>query len=193
MDEGAPKGSRPNEGLPLNENRPGDEGPKFYYSRERRLARAPASVQALYGEQEKPKFSLLRPLLASRSNAILFGTMAALILITLVISFSGLWDGQDFYGNRISLSAVRYDGAAVVILKKTLRGEAYTGPLYISVSPLGGDSESPYPYRVVLSARQTEEFRFSVPFEEKELLIELSAAPEKAEKEGGLAFRVKTK
>lgn len=186
--------SPPNEGEALSENRK-EEGLPFYYSRERRLSRAPAAVQALYEDTGKPGFSLLRPLVSSRPNAILFGTMAALILIVLVMSFSGLTGGKEYRGSRISLSASRYDGAVVVVLKKTVvGGEAYTGPLALTVSPLNGPSGAPvYPHRVVFSSRKTEEFRFSVPFDEPELLVELSGDTGDSEKTDSLAFKIKTK
>jgi hypothetical protein len=172
--------------------RRGDEGPQFYYSRERRLSRAPASVRALYEDRGKGGFSLLRPLVSSKPNAILFGTMTALILITLVMSFSGLAGGKDYRGSRISLSAIRYEGAVLVVLKKAVsRREAYTGPLSIAVSPLSGAPA--YFHRVVFSSRKTEEFRFSVPFDEPELLVELSGDPEGSGKGDSLAIRVKTK
>jgi hypothetical protein len=184
---------RPNAGEALTEARRDEEGPRFYYSRERRLSKAPPSVRALYEDRGKPGFSLLRPLVSSRPNAILFGTMMALVLITLALSFSGLSGGKDYRGNRISLSAVRYDGAALVTLKKTATGgEAYTGPLALTVSP-AAKAAPPYPHRVVFSSRKTEEFRFSVPFDDAELLIELSGNPGDAEKEDSLALRIKTK
>jgi hypothetical protein len=111
--------------------------------------------------------------------------MVCLVLITAVLGFSGILAGQDYYGNRISVSAVRYDGAAVIMLKKTrTKDEAYTGPLEITVSPPAGPG---HPYRVVLSSRKTEEFRFSVPFEETDLLLEIFS------EQGSLAFKVKTR
>jgi hypothetical protein len=189
---------RPNAGEALTEARRDEEGLRFYYSRERRLSKAPPSVQALYEDRGKPGFSLLRPLVSSRSNAILFGTMMALVLITLALSFSGLGGGKDYRGNRISLSAVRYEGAALVTLKKTATGgEAYTGPLALTVSPASKADRAalvpPYPHRVVFSSRKTEEFRFSVPFDGPELLIELSGNPGDTEKVDSLALRIKTK
>jgi hypothetical protein len=154
----------------------------------------------------------MRPLISSRPNAILFGTMMALILISLALSFSGLTGGKEYRGSRISVSAIRYEGAVLVVLKKTnSRREAYTGPLSVTVSPLTGTVEIPaYPHRVVFSSRKTEEFRFSVPFDEAELLVELSGDPEEPGEEGPgegdnaapgamrgalprLAIRVKTK
>jgi hypothetical protein len=198
---------RPNEGIPLTENRIPEEGVQFYYSRERRLSKAPASVQSLYEEKGPAKFNLIRPLISNRSNAILFGTMAALALIIVAMSFSGITArGQDYYGNRISVSGVRYDGAAVIVFKKKQRdaGGAYTGPLDISVSPKtaalqkadgsrqAGDGTLPYPYRLVLSSRTEEEFRFSVPFEETELLLEISGGDDSLPMTR-LAFTVKTK
>jgi hypothetical protein len=190
---------RPNEGIPLSENPPGEEGPRFYYSRERRLAKAPESVRALYGAPEGPRFNILRPLLSSRPNAILFGTVAALVLITLVMGLSGSGE-EDYYGNRIAVSAARYDGVAVITLKKTRRqgGIAYTGPLDIAVFPrvrgASGPPETPYPYHITLSPRMAEEFRFSVPFEETDLVVEIShEGTEGAEEGRSLAFKVKTR
>jgi hypothetical protein len=192
--------SRPNEGETLSEDRRVDEGPRFYYSRERRLSKAPPSVRALYEDKGKPGFSLLGPLISSRPNAILFGTVAALVLITLVMGFSGFTGGKDYRGCRISLSAVRYEGAVLVVLKKTASGgEAYTGPLALTVSPpaKADASEVPaYPHRVVFTSQKTEEFTFSVPFDEPELLVVLSrdpADPGGPKKGESLAFRVKTR
>ena len=184
--------SRPNAGEALSEERRGEEGPRFYYSRERRLSRASAPVRALYADPGKPGFSLLRPLISSRPNAILFGTVAALILITLVMSFSGVTGGKLYRGCRISLSAGRYGGAVLVALKKTSTGEeAYTGPVSLTVFPPSGAGVSPpYPHRVVFSSRKTEEFRFSVPFDEPELLIELSGGD--SEQGDSLVFKIKT-
>jgi hypothetical protein len=191
---------RPNEGLPLSEERDSGEGVQFYYSRERRLSKATDSVRALYEEPAaRSKFSLLRPLLSSRPNAILFGTMAALVLITLVMSFTNFTNrGQDYYGNRISVSALRYDGAALITLKKTIRNAeaAYTGAMDITVSPAKTEGASPAFHRVVFSSQGTEEFRFSVPFEEQELLLEISPVATGGGDlvdRGSLAFTVKTK
>jgi hypothetical protein len=183
---------RPNEGEALT--RPGDGEPQFYYSRERRLLKAPASVRALYEDRGKPGFNLLRPLISTRSNTVLFGTLVILVFITLVMSFSGMAGGRSYLGNRISVSALRYEGAVLIILKKTCRGDAYTGPLDIAVSPSAGAADSPiYPHRITLSSRRAEEFRFSVPFDEPELLVEVSADPEISGKEDSLAFKIKSK
>jgi hypothetical protein len=191
------KPGRPNAGMPLSRERDNGEGPPFYYSRDRRLSRAPAGVRALYGESGKPKFNLIRPLLSTRPNAILFITVITLTLIMLVMNFSGLSAGaRDYYGNRVSVSAVRYEGAAVVILKKTRRdgGAAYTGPLDVAVSPLeGAGAGTPGPavyHRLNFSSRLSEEFRFSIPFGESRFLVSISH--EGAGEGDSLAFRVKT-
>jgi hypothetical protein len=195
-DEKQPAG-RPNEGLPLTEDRDGGEGPVFYYSRSRRLSQAPANVRALYEEKGRPRFNLFRPLLSTRPNAILFGTLAALLLISLAISFSNRGNrAGDYYGNRISLEARRYEGAAVLVLKKTRREgtAAYTGPLDISVSPgesAAAESGAPYLHRLHLSSRAVEEFSFSVPFEEPRLVVGISH--EGAGEGGGLVFTVRTR
>jgi hypothetical protein len=183
--------------MPLSENRTAGEDTPFYYSRGRRLAKAPAGVRALYEETEKPKFNLIRPLVSTKSNAILFGTMVVLVLISLMMSFFGLDGARDYYGNRISVNAVRYGGAAVVTLKKTRKdgGAAYTGPLDIAVSPLKDGAEDPesaaYLHRLTIGARSSEEFRFSIPFEGSRFLVRISH--EGAGEGGSLAFRIKTK
>ncbi|MDR0401291.1 MAG: hypothetical protein LBH51_10190 [Treponema sp.] len=185
---------RPNEGIPLSEARPGEEGVQYYYSREHRLAKAPDSVRALYGARERPKFNLMRPLLSSRSNAILFAAVAALTLITLVMGLSGVGE-SDYYGNRIAVTADQYDGATVITLKKTRRrnGMAYTGPLDIAVFPQAKDDSGPaaYPSHINLGPQAVEEFHFSVPFGETELVVEISH--EGTEEGRSLAFKVKTK
>jgi hypothetical protein len=192
MDEKETPG-RPNEGIPLTENRSADGGIQYYYSRERRLSRAPESVQALYAEKAPPKFNLMRPLLSSRPNAVLFGTMVVLVLMTLVMGFFGIGE-QDYYGNRVSVSAARYDGAALITLKKNQRsgGMAYTGPLDIAVFPrIAAPGAARYPYQITLSSRPREEFHFSVPFEETDLTVEISH--EGAEEGRSLAFKIKAK
>ena len=78
--DGQEKPGRPNEGMALSEKRDDGEEPSFYYSRDRRLSKAPAGVRALYEEDRKPKFNLIRPPLSTKPNAILFGTMVALVL-----------------------------------------------------------------------------------------------------------------
>jgi hypothetical protein len=173
------------------ERRPADGEPQFYYSRERRLSKAPASVRALYEDQGRPRFNLLRPLVSTRSNAVLFGTLVVLAFISLAMGFSAFGAGaQDYRGCRISVSALRFEGAALVTIKKTVRGEGYAGPLDIAVSPVSGGESPTYPHRVIFSPGKSEEFRFSVPFEGPELLVRIS--PETGEGDG-LAFRVKTK
>jgi hypothetical protein len=193
--------ARPNEGLPLSESRVVEEGLPYYYSREHRLSRAPDSVRALYEGKAPPKFNLLRPLLSTRLNTVLFGTMMVFTLIILAVGFSGIASReQDYYGNRVSVSAARYDGAAVITLKKNRRpdGVAYTGVLDVAVFPQAlaqaGDSGIPpaaYPYRVSFSSRPAEEFHFSVPFEETELVVKIFH--EETEGGGSLAFKVKAK
>jgi hypothetical protein len=196
------KPGRPNDGMALSEKHGEGEEPLFYYSRDRRLSKAPPGVQALYKEDRKPKFNLFRPLLSSRPNAILFGTMVALVLITVAINISTRGQGaRDYYGNRVSVSAARYGGVTVVNLKKNRRddGAAYTGPLDIAVFP-GEDADSPsgpdagpamYPYRLTFSSRASEEFSFSIPFEGTRFVVRISH--EGAGEGAGLAFAIKTK
>ena len=82
------KRKRPNAAYALSKKNTADDELSFYYSRERRLAKAPKQVRELY--TGKPlRFSLLRPLIGSRPRAMLFFSILVLCAAILLLSYLG--------------------------------------------------------------------------------------------------------
>jgi hypothetical protein len=175
-----PARKRPNENYPLTNKKNNDEELVFYYSRTERLAKAPKSVQALYTESPKKKFGFFRSLTATRPLAILFISIMILCAVLFMVSIFGLNEsGYILGGNRISLSAVKFQGETIIILEKTFEKnqDVYTGLVDAAVSPVVPDeSAGAYPVftnRIFFSLNPEEEYRFSVPFEAEELIVVL--------------------
>jgi len=152
----------------------------FHYNRERRLEKAPQPVRDLYAVQNKKGFGFLRPLVGSRPNAILFGTILILSISLIFIALTGYLDtNYTIDGNRLYIGAVRYEGTSIVTLKKTLdkgNAKAYSGAVDIAVAPAAQAAEEDYPvfyHRVFFSMEREEEYRFAVPFDPAELVLVL--------------------
>ncbi|MDR1618981.1 MAG: hypothetical protein LBS06_08075 [Treponema sp.] len=171
---------RPNAGYPLSPEKNTGEELVFRYSRDRRLAKAPQKVRELYRPSSpKKKSGFFRSLTATRPLAMLFGSVMVLSVITVIMAvYGGAQNSRIMEGNRVSVTAMRYEGATFMVLNKHRRNTAaYTGPVDMAVSPVaqrGGDEGQPvFSNRIFFSLREKEEFRVSVPFEAEELLIVL--------------------
>jgi len=152
----------------------------FHYNRERRLEKAPQSVRDLYAVQNKKGLRFLRPLVGSRPNAILFGTILILSISLIFLALTGYLDtNYTIDGNRLYIGAVRFEGTSIVTLRKTLdkgNTKAYSGAVDIAVAPAVQAGEEEYPvfyHRVFFSLQQEEEYRFAVPFDPAELVLVL--------------------
>jgi hypothetical protein len=166
--------TRPNEGLPLTESKNAEDAMIFHYSRERRLERAPQSVRALYENPKMDKFNLLRPLISSKPRAMLFIFILILTAISIFMSMYARSEGNRILGgNAISVSAIRFEGTTIVVLKKKIqnRDSPYTGEVNIVISPEGTESPIVEPYRIFFTLKEEEEYRFALPFENEELLL----------------------
>jgi hypothetical protein len=185
MDD-TPERKRPNAKYPLSNKKNTGEEVVFYYSRAARLAKASKPVQALYEEPPKKKFRFFHTLTATRPLAMLFSSIMILCAAIVMISFFGLNEsGYTLGGNRVSLSAVKFQGETIVILEKTTpeNQTAYTGVVDIGVSPAAppGDDPAEYPvftHRVFFSLNPEESYRFSLPFEADELAVVLQGEQE---------------
>jgi hypothetical protein len=195
MSEGSSgdKTSRPNPGRELTEKKPGEDEMVFYYSREKRLEKAPRRVRALYEESGPPKFNLLRPLVATKPLAALFATVLIFSAISAIVAFSGVADrSYKFQGNSITVEAQRYQGTVIVTIQKKPDREERTaedGGLDILISPVqgrGGDG-SGFSHRLVFGSGKEEEFHMVVPFDSPELIFLLRGESEVLE------FKVKTR
>jgi hypothetical protein len=159
----------------------------FYYSRERRLEKAPESVRRLYDMPEKrPNF--FRTLVATRSRAMLLMTILFMCGVILLLSFiTNLDSSVSLRENRITVAALGFlseqDPVTYIAVKKTARNEkAYTGIVDLAVSvPLTDEEmesgvEAPIAVeRIFFTLNPEEDFRMSVPFTAPELLIVLRA------------------
>ena len=181
-----PPRQRPNARYQLSGKQTGGDEPAFYYSRERRLAKAPQAVRDLYKEEPPLRFNLLRPLIGSRPRAMMFGCIVLICATMLILSIFGYTGGSyALAGNSLSVQARHYDGALVVTLKKTVKkgglfptDAPYTGAVDIAVSPAARDAgETPpvFYHRVFFSIETAEEYRFSVPFDSDELVMVLQS------------------
>ncbi|MDR0997914.1 MAG: hypothetical protein LBL70_02515 [Treponema sp.] len=193
MSDGSSENSRPNPDRELTQKRPGEEEAVFYYSRERRLAKASPQVRALYTETPK-KFNLLRPLVATKPLAMLFATVLVLSVISAILAFSGIAAGSyRFQGSSITVDARRYQGTVIVtIQKKPDRGGTGTeegGPVDILISPVRGRAGegSGFSHRLVFNPGKEEEFRMVVPFDSAELAFRIRGENQL------LDFQVKTR
>jgi hypothetical protein len=174
-------GGRPNAEYRLSHENQNEEELVFRYSREGRLAKASKSVQDLYTEKPKPRFSLLKPLVGSKPRAAMFGSIVILCAAIFVMSVFGFLDTDYVFGGcRLKAGALRFEGNTIVSLKKTgvKNKNAYTGAVDIGVSPAleaGTEArEGDYPVffqRVFFTAAGEEEYRFAVPFDSEELIL----------------------
>ncbi|MDR2160466.1 MAG: hypothetical protein LBP23_10415 [Treponema sp.] len=171
---------RPNADYPLSPEQNTGEELIFRYSRSRRLAKAPKKVQELYRPSPRKKFGLFRSLTATRPLAVLFGSVMVLSVITVIMAvYGGAENSKIMGGNRVSVTAMKYQGATFMVLTKHRKDEGggYTGPVDMAVSPAISEGEGRdlpvFSNRLFFSLKEKEEFRFSVPFEAAEFLVVL--------------------
>ncbi|MFQ3547300.1 MAG: hypothetical protein SNJ56_03100 [Termitinemataceae bacterium] len=157
----------------MKENNP--EELHFYYSREKRLAKAPESVVRLYDPRYGARRGLLQSLTGTKSQAFLLLAIIMLVVTALVMSWFMKQDEiRDLDGNRYTVEAFSFNEMTYVAVKKhALSKDAYQGPLGIAVALPG--SEDIFTEHVTIRNRQDEEFRFSVPIKAAHLIVLIKA------------------
>jgi hypothetical protein len=180
---------RPNTNYKLSNENASPDGVVYHYNRDRRLEKAPQSVRDLYeaGPQHQ-RFNLFKPLVRTRPLAMMFATVVVASLLILVVSVLGLASNSyDLDGNQVSVQAIRYEGAIIMIVKKNLKksglarlsnlAPAYTGAVEIAVQPLikPADGDAPtegiFYHKIFFTYENEESYRFSVPFDSEELAL----------------------
>jgi hypothetical protein len=173
----------------------------FYYSRERRLARASQTVRDLYDTSPASRPTLFKALTGgSRSGAMLLITIVVVSFVLIIMS-RGLKErgGARLGENAISVTAlsfpVRENGTpdssnesavTYIALSKIANSEkAYTGTVDIAVSiyekdARAGENAPIFTHRVFFTIETEEDFRFSVPFTAPELILVFRAEDELA-------------
>jgi hypothetical protein len=150
----------------------------FHYSRARRLERASPAVQALSDDAPVKRPGLFRTLTASKPNTMLFISIIIISVFFIATSVLMPRDEIKLGGNILSLSAFRYQGSTVIIIKKTIGDKrVYAGAVDVAVSPVvTSDSVPVAAERIFFTLEEKEEFRLSVPFDAPELLVLLGAS-----------------
>jgi hypothetical protein len=183
---------RPNAHYKLSNENASTDGIVYHYSRERRLEKAPQAVQDLYKAEPQHRFNLIKPLVRTRPLAMMFATVVVASLLVLVVSVLGLASNSyDLDGNQISVQAVRYEGAIIMIVKKTVKksglgrfsslAPAYSGAVDIAVQPLikSASVREPPPagifyHKIFFTLENEESYRFTFPFDSGELALVLA-------------------
>lgn len=140
-----------------------DEELVFHYSRESRLASASDSVRGLNEGGPRKKPNLFRTLTANRSLAFLFLAIIMLSLTAIVTSILvPSPEEAEYGGNRLSLSAFRFEETVYVAVRKTAKtNAAYVGPARLHVRASGGDGFD-LSADVLFSGAKTQEFKYRI-------------------------------
>ena len=179
---------RPNANYPLSGQNVDENNLVFHYSREHRLAKAPQAVRDMYNKPQQPhRFNLIRPLVRTKPLAMMFASIIIICIFILVISALGLaGSAYNLDGTRVSIQAIQYEGAAIVAVKKTIPKDIisrfsssaapYSGAVEIAVQPVmktDADQrpESAFYHKIFFTFEPEEIYRFSVPFDAKELAL----------------------
>jgi hypothetical protein len=152
----------------------------FYYNRERRLERASPAVRAL-NEGSGP--SRFRGKASASQLLVLIPIIIMLVVMMIVSRMNRDPGGAGLGGNTVTVTAMGFpDATYVVVKKKALRDDAYTGNVDIAASIAkkeGDTTELPIETRRIFFTLETEEeFRFSLPFGAPEILMVFSAGEE---------------
>ena len=156
----------------------GEEKLNFYYSRERRLKKAPQAVRDLYDESKKNRSGFLKVLVADKPRAMVFFTILIMAAVIILLSLSNKTSSSYFLdGNKLEIKGIKYEGMVIMAISKARKNTetAYSGAVDIAVSPAvqEGDELSVFYHRIFFSLENEEDYRFTVPFDSAELLIVL--------------------
>jgi hypothetical protein len=156
----------------------------FYYSRERRLARASPEVRALNEQGFPQKTGLFRTLTSTKPLTFAFLSILTACAAMILFSFLNNNGRTRILDTEIVVSAARGDGKSYVTLKKTVVGTyPYTGAVTIAVSvqkdrtaqkDSSRENKLPDPMyleTLYFSLEKEETYRFIAPMTGKTLLV----------------------
>ena len=166
----------------MDEKEGRDGGLEFHYSRERRLKQASEAVRRLNDPAYRRRPSLFQTLVPNRASAFLL--LAIFILSSTVVVTRLLVPPPNIAmlaGNKLVLSAFRYQGGTYLAIKKSRLGEdAYRGPVELTIAEAfskgalaeGALAEGALSTRTItLGSEKAEEFRLSVDGEHERLEV----------------------
>ena len=179
MGDGEEK-KRPNARYQLTNIKTNPDEVTYHYSRERRLAKAPQSVQDLYNEKPRRRFGLFRSLTDSKPKAMLFFTILVMCVAALVFSRVGIFGTTyELEGNEIALQAMEYEGTVILAIRKSTKNTvvsrftpAYTGAVALAVLPArSAETADVFYHRIFFTHEPEEHYRFVVPFDAVDLFV----------------------
>ncbi|MDR2510609.1 MAG: hypothetical protein LBC77_08205 [Spirochaetaceae bacterium] len=154
---------------------------KYYYNREERLAKASPRVRALYEDMPKRRFALFSSLTDSKPKAAMFISIVVMCLLILFVTYLQPSGGTSLSGNELSAEVTRSAGISFIVLEKSaVSAAAWTGIAKVTVMAGEGDNTRIASRELVFTKEKKEEFRWSVPFEGRELLVLVQAAGKSA-------------
>jgi hypothetical protein len=149
-----------------------EKEPVFYYSREHRLERASAAVQAL--NNDKPaKASVVKNLFGSRGNVMLFiMIIISCVMLTFVSKYSQAGANLKLGGNTVKMAILKEEGALILDIAKQspASGVFYSGEVEIAVSPVmsklsEGETPPVFLHRFAFYSAGYESFQIALPFD----------------------------
>jgi hypothetical protein len=174
----------------------------FYYSRERRLAKAPEAVRALYNDDAK-KSGFIRSLVDTKGKQATFFSIIVLCVLILFLSFFTSAGEKKFMGNVLAATALRVPDANesgvtyIVLTKEAVKGKQPRSGIvdmfvYLDAPAAPNTAASTlWAGSIVFTEAPLEEFRFAVPGNARALALTLSSGDESGE--GGERFVLKVK
>ena len=186
---GEEKAGRPNSKYKLSGKIQENDSLMFYYSREQRLSKAPQAVRDLYNSPKPQKTGILHSLTANRGRTFIFASIVLMCAALLLINILDPSASYRLNGNQITAQAMKYEGAIIVLVKKSLpksrygkqRGNAaYTGEVSIHAFPLtgtesGAQAQEIFMHRILFTRDGAQEFRFTLPFEADTVMLVFQA------------------
>ncbi|MDR2534646.1 MAG: hypothetical protein LBD29_01275 [Treponema sp.] len=172
----------------------------FYYSRERRLAKASPKLRAFIEGCPQKRPPVLGGLTATKAHTVL---LIMIIVLSLFISIASIVSGGNkeknavkLEGNSIYLSAQPIEETSYLTIRKVVRNDEaiYTGPVDVAISleaAKNGSASENLPietHRIFFTSKPEEEFGLSIPFRGSVLVVIMQT-----ENDNQKIFKVKLK
>jgi hypothetical protein len=161
-----------------------DRDPVFYYSREKRLMRAPYRVRE-FNEENKKKQSLTSAFFGTKGNLLVFASIIlAFAMVGITSRFPKNTVAIKLGGNNLTVTILHEEDVLILGITKNAGKsiDTYSGEVDIAVSPVMSKSDEEIPpvfmHRIFFHPVNLESYRISLPFSEKELLVILKTENE---------------
>ena len=162
-----------------------EKEPVFYYSREHRLERASARVRAFNSENPE-KRSIAKTLFGTKSNALI---LMSILIICAMYGFTSRSSSRgtnvQLGANSLNLTVIREEETLGLRIIKAVpkSGEFYIGAVDIVVSPViakleEGEEPQVFRHRIFFNPTESESFFVSLPFDDSDFYVFLSADDE---------------